>query len=197
MTIELAGIGKDYGGRKVLDDFTLTFESDHSYIVTGPHGSGKTTLTRIMLGLERQDRGTMSLLGDYKYPFLNAGVVFQENRLVEHATAVRNITMVNKNNFETVARQELDKLLPHGCADKRVCELTPQQKRIVAIVRACAVPFDMLIMDEPFAGLTEDMKETVCSYIRDKQARNPLLITTVDATGLSFGRIVRLGEKDL
>ena len=192
MTIELADIGKDYGGKNILDGFSLTFESDHSYVVTGGEGSGKTTLIRIMLGLEKPDRGRMSLLGDYKYPFLNAGVVFQEDRLVEHATAVENITMVNRNNFPTVAREELGKLLPPECASMKVRDLTPEQRRVVAIVRACCVPFDMLIMDEPFSGLSPEMREKVTAFIRDKQARNPLLIATRDPSGISFARVVKL-----
>lgn len=192
MIIELNDIGKSYHGRPVLSHFTMNFESDHSYIVTGPAGAGKTTLIRILLHLERPDEGKMSLLGDYKYPYLNAGVVFQEDRLIMQATAIRNVTMVNRNNYAMVAKEELDKLLPAGCAEKRVGELTKEQRRLVAIVRACCVPFDMLIMDEPFAGLSAETRARVIPYIRDKQSTNPLLIATRNPEGLNFGRTIVL-----
>ncbi len=192
MTIDLENICKSFGDLKVLDNFNLEIENDHSYVITGESGKGKTTLVRILLGLEEPDSGRVHLMGDYKYPYLNAGVVFQEDRLCENFTAVENVVMVNKKNSVKVAEEELMKLLPAESIHKPVRELSGGMKRRVAIVRACAIPSDMLILDEPFTGLDKDNKKKAIDYIREKQGRNPLLITAHDAVGFEFCREIRL-----
>ncbi len=192
MTIDLENITKSFDGIKVLNNFNLEIENDHSYVITGPSGKGKTTLIRILLGLEKPDEGRVHLMGDYKYPYLNAGVVFQENRLCENFNAIENVVMVNKKNSAKVAEEELLKLLPADCLRKPVCELSGGMKRRVAIVRACSIPFDMLIMDEPFTGLDKENRDLAIKYIREKQGRSPLLITAHDGDGYDFGRIIEL-----
>ncbi len=192
MTIDLENICKSYGDIKILDNFNLEIENDHSYVITGESGKGKTTLIRILLSLEQPDSGRVHLMGDYKYPYLNAGVVFQEDRLCEDFSAVQNVVMVNSKNSVKVAEEELAKLLPEDSIHKPVRELSGGMKRRVAIVRACAVPTDMLILDEPFSGLDKENRELAIKYIRDKQGRNPLLITAHDAAGLEFCREIKL-----
>ena len=81
MTIEVKDVCKSFDGKEILKDFNLNIESEHSYIITGPSGCGKTTLLRLVLGLDKPDGGSVKLLGDYKYPFINSGTVFQEDRL--------------------------------------------------------------------------------------------------------------------
>ena len=122
MTIDLENICKSYGDLKVLDNFNLEIENDHSYVITGESGKGKSTLIRILLGLEQPDSGKVHLMGDYKYAYLNAGVVFQEDRLCENFSAVQNVVMVNKNNSVKVAEEELKKLLPEDSIYKPVRE---------------------------------------------------------------------------
>ncbi|MBE5843261.1 MAG: ABC transporter ATP-binding protein [Butyrivibrio sp.] len=192
MTIDLENICKSYGDLKVLDNFNLEIADEHAYVVTGDSGKGKTTLIRILLGLEQPDSGRVHYMGDYKYAYLNAGVVFQEDRLCEDCTAVQNVVMVNKKNSVKVAEEELKKLLPADCIHKPVRELSGGMKRRVAIVRACAIPSDMLILDEPFTGLDQENREKAIEYIRQKQGSNPLLITAHDAEGFEFCREIKL-----
>ncbi|WP_044957234.1 ATP-binding cassette domain-containing protein [Butyrivibrio sp. LC3010] len=192
MTIDLENICKSYGSLNVLKDFNLEIEEDHSYVITGESGSGKTTLIRILLSLEEPDSGRVHFMGDYKYPYLNAGVVFQENRLCEDFSAVQNVVMVNSKNSVKVARQELLRLLPEDSIDKPVSQLSGGMKRRVAIVRACSIPTDMLILDEPFTGLDSENRKKAIEYIREKQGRNPLLITSHDMEGLDFCRRISL-----
>ncbi|WP_044912595.1 ATP-binding cassette domain-containing protein [Butyrivibrio sp. WCE2006] len=192
MTIDLENICKSYGSLNVLKGFNLEIEEDHSYVITGESGSGKTTLIRILLSLEEPDSGRVHFMGDYKYPYLNAGVVFQENRLCEDFSAVQNVVMVNSKNSVKVARQELLRLLPEDSIDKPVSQLSGGMKRRVAIVRACSIPTDMLILDEPFTGLDSENRKKAIEYIREKQGRNPLLITSHDMEGLDFCRRISL-----
>ena len=192
MTIEIKDVSKSFNGQEVLKGFNLNIEEEHSYIITGPSGCGKTTLLRLILGLDKPDEGTVKLLGDYKYPFINSGMVFQEDRLCEDIDAVTNVTMVSKKVFRETVIEELKKLLPQEVIFKPVRELSGGEKRRVAIVRACAVPSDILIMDEPFTGLDNESRKAAIDYIRDKQGSGPLVITTHDTKDLEFGRIVRL-----
>ena len=91
-----------------------------------------------------------------------------------------------------VARQELLRLLPEDSIDKPVSQLSGGMKRRVAIVRACSIPTDMLILDEPFTGLDSENRKKAIEYIREKQSRNPLLITSHDMEGLDFCRRISL-----
>ena len=100
--------------------------------------------------------------------------------------------MVNKKNSVKVAEEELQRLLPADCIYKPVRELSGGMKRRVAIVRACSIPSDMLIMDEPFAGLDQENVLKAIEYIREKQGRNPLLITAHDAGNFAFCREIPL-----
>lgn len=192
MIIEVKDISKSYNGQAVLDNFSLNIEDEHIYIITGKSGCGKTTLLRIILGLEASDTGKVTLLGDYKYPYINAGVVFQEDRLCDSFSAVTNCALVSKKVFKQTVREELCKLLPDDRVDIPVKDLSPSERRLVCIVRACCIPSDVLIMDEPFEGLSGEERAKAVSFVRDKMGSGSLVIASRDTTGLEFGRIITL-----
>ena len=192
MIIEVKDVSKSYNGKKVLDNFSLNIEDEHSYVITGDRCCGKTTLMRLILGLEKPDEGHVGLLGDYKYPYINAGVVFQEDRLVDGLDAVTNVAMVSKKIFRETVAEELIKFLPKELINVPVRKLSVAQRRIVAIVRACCIPSDVLIMDEPFTGIDSAAKKKLISYIRDKQGKGPLVIMADDTNDLDFARIITL-----
>lgn len=190
MTIEAEHIYKSYNGKSVLTDFSLDVSSDSSYLISGESGAGKTTFLRILLGLEKPDQGRVRLLGDYKYSRVNAGVVFQEDRLCENFSAVQNIAMVSKKLSERIAREELEKILPADQLDKPVRELSGGMRRRVCIIRACVVPSDVIVMDEPFAGLDEENRQKCIQYIRGIQGSTPLVITGHSMEGLGFCKVI-------
>lgn len=190
MTIEAEHIYKSYNGKPVLTDFCLDVSSDSSYLITGESGAGKTTFLRILLGLEKPDQGRVRLLGDYKYSRVNAGVVFQEDRLCENFSAVQNVAMVSKKLSERIAREELEKILPADQLDKPVRELSGGMRRRVCIIRACVVPSDVIVMDEPFAGLDEENRQKCIQYIRGIQGSTPLVITGHSMEGLGFCKVI-------
>ncbi len=186
MTIEAEDICKSYGKKTVLEDFSLSISSDSSYVLTGESGAGKTTFLRILLGLEKPDKGRIRLLGDYKYSRVNAGVVFQEDRLCENFSAVENVAMVNRRLSARIAREELEKLLPADELDKPAAELSGGMRRRVCIVRACVVPSDVIVMDEPFTGLDDENRRRCIEYIRSIQGSTPLILTAHSLEGLEF-----------
>ncbi len=192
MIIEIKEVSKAYGENKVLDNFSLNIEDEHSYVITGKEGCGKTTLMRLILKLETPDTGKVGLLGDYKYPFINAGVVFQDDRLVESLNAITNVTMVSKKIFRETVAEELLKFLPEEALTVPVKKLSESQRRIVQIIRACAIPSDVLIMDEPFLGIDRETKLKLIPYIRNAQGKGSLTIFTRDTTDLDFARIITL-----
>ena len=190
MTIEAEHIYKSYNGKPVLTDFSVDVSSDSSYLITGESGAGKTTFLRILLGLEKPDQGRVRLLGDYKYSRVNAGVVFQEDRLCENFSAVQNVAMVSKKLSERIAREELEKILPADQLDKPVRELSGGMRRRVCIIRACVVPSDVIVMDEPFAGLDEENRQKCIQYIRGIQGSTPLVLTGHSMEGLGFCKAI-------
>ena len=190
MTIEAEKITKIYDGRKILDGFALEIKDGVSYLITGPSGSGKTTFLNILLGLVKPDEGRIRLLGDYKYPYILAGTVFQEERLCEEYSAVVNVSMVNRKLSPAFAREELSCLLPADELDKPVRELSGGMRRRVSIVRAAAVPSDLLVMDEPFTGLDSVSRQKAIDYIHRKQGDKALVITSHETDGLEFCRVI-------
>ena len=192
MIIEVKNVSKAYNGKDVIKDFSLNIESEHAYVVTGESGCGKTTLIRIILGLEKADKGSVGLLGDYKYPYIVSGTVFQDDRMVMSLNAVDNVFMVSDKLFRETVTEELLKLLPEDSIYKPVGELSAAERRMVAIARACCIPNDVLIMDEPFAGLTKEEKVKAIKFVRDKQGSGPLFIAARDTEGLDFARIIKM-----
>lgn len=188
MTIQLQDICKTVQGREVLKDIQWEIGSDDCWLLAGPSGSGKTMLLRIILGLEKPDRGSVNLLGDYKYASVNAGVVFQEDRLCEQFSAIENVAMVNERLSETVAKEELVKFLPEERLSIPVCELNPVERRLVVMIRACIIPSDLLLLDEPFRGMDDALRSRAIAYIRDKAGHKGIVFVQQDDSGLEFCR---------
>ena len=192
MTIEVVNISKAYDGKTVLKDFSMLISDESAYAVTGPDGSGKTTLLKLILGMIKPDSGQINLLGDYKYDRVNAGVVFEEDRLCENFSTVENVAMVNAKLSARVAREELEKLLPADVLDLPVRRLSPVMRRKVCIVRACIIPSDVLVLDEPFKGLSAEERDQAIRYIREAAAKTPIVISAKSGEGLGFCKTVQM-----
>ena len=81
MTIYLDDISKSYNGTQALNSFNISVENGKCYAFIGPQGSGKTTVLKIFMGIEKPDSGKVSRMGDYKYPTLHTAYVPQEDDL--------------------------------------------------------------------------------------------------------------------
>ena len=195
MTIELQDICKSASGEEILKNINWKIGSDDCWLLMGPAGSGKTLLLRIILNLEKPDSGSVNLLGDYKYASVNAGVVFQEDRLCPQFSAVENVAMVNERLSEMVAAEELQKFLPSEKLNVPVQELSEVERRLVVMIRACIIPSDLLLLDEPFRGMDKELRGKVISYIRDKAGHKGIVFVQRDSDGLEFCRKMELRKK--
>ena len=188
MTIQVENVCKSVGGQEILKNISWEISSDDCFLLTGPEKSGKTLLLRLILGLEKPDSGSVNLLGDYKYSSVNAGVVFQEDRLCEQFSAIENVAMVNARLSERVAEEELVKFLPQERLTIPVCELDPVERRLVVMIRACIIPSDLLLLDEPLRGMNELLRSRAIAYIREKAGHKGIVFAQRDDAGLEFCR---------
>ena len=184
MTLQLLNISKTVSGKEILKNINWEISQEDCFLLMGPPDSGKTLLIRLMLGLEKPDSGSVNLLGDYKYSSINAGVVFQEDRLCEQFSAVENVAMVNKRLSERVAGDELLKFLPEERIWVPVCELNEVERRLVCIVRASIIPSDILLLDEPLRGMDSSLCKKAVDYIRDRAGHKGIVFAQRDDRGL-------------
>ena len=164
-------LNKSFGDKKILENFSLELPDKGVVALMAPSGSGKTTLTRILIGLEKQDSGELMVTSD------QISVVFQENRLLEGLTALENIKAVLKKNEDKLALLWLEKMGLKTAKDLLPRELSGGMQRRLAMARAMAYGGDLMILDEPFAGLDDDTRKNLYPRILEEKDRLTLLIT--------------------
>lgn len=171
-------ISKTYGEHTVLDRFSLQVEEGRTTCIMGRSGCGKTTLLRILMGLEKADKdssGTEAFCG------LRKSAVFQEDRLCENLSAMANIRLACPGTDRAQIAEEMRAVGLAGCENQPVHELSGGMKRRVALLRALLAPYDILFLDEPFKGLDEATREKTMAYTRKKCQGRTVLFVTHDA----------------
>lgn len=182
MKLKLSNISKSFNGLSVLENINTEFQSGKCYCLTGPSGTGKTTLLRIIMGLEKEYTGNISS----SIP-LEVSAVFQENRLCETFSPIENVKMVcKKGTTPALIHSELCRLLPEECLTRPVSTLSGGMKRRVAIARAVLAPSNVIIMDEPFTGLDDSTRQTVIHYIKEKTENKLLILSTHQEEDISL-----------
>ena len=181
---------KSYAGKPVLQNVSFTANAEQITCVMAPSGGGKTTLLRILLGLESADSGKVSCPKACRW-----GAVFQEDRLLEQLDAMGNLRFVLGATLDEGAAGEL--LADLGLEDvgtKPVRDYSGGMKRRLALARALLTPFDVLALDEPFAGLDEENRRRAMACIRRYAAGKPVLLVTHDEADAEENRaaILRL-----
>ena len=191
--IRVRHLDKSFGDKAVLRDFSADFPAGAVTAVMAPSGGGKTTLLRILMGLERADGGTVTGLSG-----LRQSAVFQEDRLCENLSAASNLRLTNPNLSLWGAEEALAAVGLAGCGGQSVAEFSGGMRRRVAILRALLAPWDVLFLDEPFKGLDAEMKAMVmadtCSRCR---GRTVLLVTHDPDEAAALGAVQVLQLPDL
>lgn len=190
MSIIITDLCKSFDDNEILKNVNITLEDSSIYCLMGASGIGKTTLLRILMGLERADSGCISGI-DTK----NISCMFQEDRLIPDLSAIDNVRIVlrRKNNRAEV-RNNLLSILPDDSLDLPVSSLSGGMKRRAALARALSYPGKLIILDEPFTGLDKDTKLNVINYILKMRNNRTLLIAThgADDADLLGAKIIKL-----
>jgi NitT/TauT family transport system ATP-binding protein len=176
MAIELIHISKRFDDHVVFDDLNMTFSEGEIHCLMGTSGSGKTTLLQLLMALEKPDTGEIRGMRGKKI-----AAVFQEDRLIEHFDAMRNIQLVcDKQISEQRIEKELKQVGIEDYADKTVNNFSGGMRRRVAIVRAVLANSDIILLDEPFKGLDELLKNQVIDYVKQKTVGKTVILVTHD-----------------
>lgn len=176
MMLKIKNLSKSFGDKPVLRDFSAEFADGQIHGIMGSSGCGKTTLLRILLGLEKADSGAIEGLP------AQISAVFQEDRLCDPFSAIANIEMVTANRVDRdTIRAHLVQLGLGESMTQPVSSLSGGMRRRVSIARAMLYDAPLYILDEPFKGLDEATRRQVMDYVRECTAGKTVLFVTHDA----------------
>jgi branched-chain amino acid transport system ATP-binding protein len=204
--LEVSGLTKRFGGLVAVKDMAFGVEAGRILGLIGPNGSGKSTVMKLIMGIERPDAGSVRISGtevagwpSHKVARMGAGIVFQHSRPLHRQTVLENIKLallpdkltrlLADPETDTKARAIAARVGLSGVLDRRPATLPFADLRKIEIAKAIARDPQVLLIDEPFAGLTS--KETaafsdlICELRDDGRA-----ILLVDHNVKSVARLV-------
>jgi sulfate/thiosulfate transport system ATP-binding protein len=190
MSIVVESVSKRFGGFVALDDVSLVVPEGSLTALLGPSGGGKSTLLRVIAGLEEPDAGRILISGDDATPRpareRGVGFVFQHYAAFKHMTVRRNVAFgleVRKRPKDEV-RRRVDELLAlvhlEGFADRYPAQLSGGQRQRMALARALAVEPEVLLLDEPFGALDATVRKELRAWLR--RLHDEVHVTTVFVT---------------
>jgi ABC-2 type transport system ATP-binding protein len=201
---QLAGVWKSFGHRVALAGVDLVLEVGTVTALLGPNGAGKTTALRVLLGLRRPDAGTARLAGlDPCHPAARrrCGITLQETDLPETLRVVELVEFVRAHYARPLpATEVLDRFGLRDLGRRQAGGLSGGQRRRLAVALAFAGAPDVVVLDEPSAGLDADSRRRLWECVRGSPESGPtVLLTTHDlaeAEALA-DRIVVLSEGEV
>lgn len=184
VAIDLSNVCFSYNkgaDRGLINDLSLHIPAGDRVCIMAPSGTGKTTLLNLLTGGLKPDSGIVSFevdIGDG----VNISMVFQEDRLCSEYTAAYNIALGLKRGCRKtdLIQSHLEQLGMGESIFADVKELSGGMKRRVAIVRAVMSPSRVLILDEPFASLDEELKDRTAEYIIENLNGRTLVVVSHD-----------------
>jgi sulfate/thiosulfate transport system ATP-binding protein len=218
LSIEIANVSKRFGDFVALDDVSVSIPSGQLTALLGPSGGGKSTLLRIIAGLERADSGRVDIEGvdatDLPPQKRNVGFVFQHYAAFKHLSVRRNVAfgLEIRKRPKAEIRDRVDELLAlvhlGQFADRLPSQLSGGQRQRMALARALAVKPTVLLLDEPFGALDAKVRKELRDWLR--RLHDEVNVTTVFVTHdqeealevadeivvINDGRIEQIGSPD-
>ena len=176
--IKLEHIYKAYGEKIIFHDFNLSLLDNKVYVLQGKNGIGKTTLLRILAGLEKY-KGVIKGVN-------KVAMVFQEDRLIDDQSVLINLWLVLDKTFSE-AKEIIEDVLKtfdlYHYKDQKISELSGGTRRKIAIIRALLVPCNLLLLDEPLKGLDQSSQDLFTSYfLQEAQHKTVVWVSHADLT---------------
>lgn len=188
--LTLSGISKQFDGKTILDELSLTIGDGEFITLLGPSGCGKTTLLRMMAGFEHPDRGSVTLSGTditqtppERRPL---NTVFQNYALFPHMSVFDNVAygLKMEKRPKTEIRERVEEALAmvqlEDFSGRKPHQLSGGQQQRVAIARAVVKRPKMLLLDEPLSALDYKLRRTM--QVELKRLQRELGITFVFVT---------------
>ncbi|GAA3776778.1 sulfate ABC transporter ATP-binding protein [Plantactinospora mayteni] len=218
MSIEIANVTKRFGEFVALDDVSVSIPSGQLTALLGPSGGGKSTLLRIIAGLEQADSGRVQIEGldatNLPPQRRNVGFVFQHYAAFKHLSVRRNVAfgLEIRRRPKAEIRSRVDDLLAlvhlEQFADRLPSQLSGGQRQRMALARALAVQPTVLLLDEPFGALDAKVRKELRDWLR--RLHDEVHVTTVFVTHdqeealevadeivvINDGRIEQIGSPD-
>ena len=174
--LELKDVTMRYGDKTVFSGLSLRLDTPGRYAVLGASGCGKTTLLRLIAGLQKPTGGRIIV-----DPAVRLSLCFQEDRLLPWRTALQNVALACPGkDAEETARTWLARVGLEAECGAMPESLSGGLKRRVALARALAMDAPGLLLDEPFRALDERMHEAMLALIKEQTAGRLLVLVTHD-----------------
>ena len=176
--ILITNLSKSYGETVVFRNFSARLPLGETTVITGVSGGGKTTLLRLILGLETPDGGEIAGV-----PARRAAV-FQEDRLCPQLTAVQNVELVLPEGKIQYKTQIVSDFQRFGYDEQALAlparKLSGGQKRRAALLRALWAGCDTLLLDEPFTGMDPETMKKAAALLKERRGERTVLLATHD-----------------
>ena len=178
--LEINNVHKNFGGLQVLKDVSLKVEGPELIGLIGPNGAGKTTLTNILDGVIKPTSGTVYLNGrridplpPYKVAQAGFGRTFQVTRAFRRMTVLENLYVpalamnptARQRDFQKRAIEVLEFLTMEHLRNEYAQALSGGQQKLLELGRLLMLDPDIMILDEPFAGVHPQLMEIIYQYI--------------------------------
>ncbi len=188
--LEVQDVRKSFGGMQALNGVTFSVHSNELIGLIGPNGAGKTTLTNVLDGVHKPNRGQVWFDGQrvdglppYEIARRGIGRTFQVTRAFRRMTVLENMLVPamalhpteRQRDFHQRSMEVLEFLTIEHLANEYARSLSGGQQKLLELGRVLMLDPQLIILDEPFAGVHPKLRETICQFI-----------TTVHAQGKAF-----------